>query len=217
MDCQHPLVLRVERDLEHFLVFRLLPGSLCCSGTAAHFRGRPQDGHLSGRSDPSLHAVVNLEVGSVVQDSAQRNAGQLLLLREDFGLFVPVVHLQTFDHRHRAFWHNEILHCHLSGRQRARLVRAEHRHAAKRLDGVNLADDHISCGHLVRGDHERDRDSWQQALWHLGEERRCSVLQDLRCRSLHGRHHVGHQAQKADADCHNGDDVDEVLDLDLQR
>mmetsp|Transcript_85636 Transcript_85636/g.239788 ORF Transcript_85636/g.239788 Transcript_85636/m.239788 type:complete len:492 (+) Transcript_85636:160-1635(+) len=217
MDRQHPLVLGVEGDLEDLVVLRPPLRRPDRADASVHLRARVQDGNLCGRSAEDLLALLHLHIGTVVQQTAQSNVGEgfPVLRREGLRAGLAVEHLQALagSSGHR---HNQVLHRHLALGERAGLVRAEHGHATQGLDGVDLADQDELLRHLLRSDHERNRDCGQQALGHLGKECGGAVLQDVSGGALHRGHQVGDQAQCADKHRHDGDDVDEVLDLDLQ-
>ncbi len=64
------------------------------------------------------------------------------------------------------------LHGHLVARQGAGLVRADHRRAAQRLDGRQVADDRVAPGHAVHADGQRDRQHDDQPLGDHGHRQR---------------------------------------------
>mmetsp|Transcript_45968 Transcript_45968/g.139370 ORF Transcript_45968/g.139370 Transcript_45968/m.139370 type:complete len:314 (-) Transcript_45968:269-1210(-) len=75
----------------------------------------------------------------------------------------------------------------------------------------------MAARHLLRGDHEADRDRRQKALRNLREKGRGGILKDLRYAPFAGRGDIRHQRQYANAEGYPSDKVHEMLDLDLQR
>mmetsp|Transcript_10941 Transcript_10941/g.32057 ORF Transcript_10941/g.32057 Transcript_10941/m.32057 type:complete len:878 (+) Transcript_10941:707-3340(+) len=223
VDRQHPLVLRVKRNLEQLFVGLLALCSPDLGLTAVHLRAGSQDGNLCGRPDPAVLALlVELALRAVVQESAERHGRELLARRdrERVKALHAVHDLQALGRDTRRPLlpgHHEVLDAHLALCERPCLVGAEDGNAAEGLNGVNLAHEHIPLDHLLRGYHQRDCHSRQQTLRHLREERRAAVLQNLGRSPRHGREYVAEEARDADNNGHARDDVHKVLDLDLER
>mmetsp|Transcript_78773 Transcript_78773/g.172782 ORF Transcript_78773/g.172782 Transcript_78773/m.172782 type:complete len:766 (+) Transcript_78773:209-2506(+) len=217
VDREHPLVLRIERDLEYLRI--LGPGAqqLGCFGASLDLAGGAQDGDLGRRSRPEVGSIrILLQFGAVVKDATDRDG----VANGGGGLRpVPVFpndHFEPFTTNglRGRLHHHQILRCHLALRECAGFVGAEDGDASQGLNSIDLSHENLSLHHLSRGEHQGDRHGGKEAFWHLGEESAGSVLDDVSQRSLLGHLHC--QTENTDDDRNARDEVHEVLDLDFQ-
>ena len=104
---------------------------------------------------------------------------------------------------------------HLVARQRAGLVRADKRRRAQRFDSVEVADEHLSPGHLLGAPCQRQRDRRQQRLGHQGNGHTDGEDEPV------GRGQADEcgdgEEEQSDPDGDDGHDSDHVVQLASQR
>mmetsp|Transcript_118028 Transcript_118028/g.376306 ORF Transcript_118028/g.376306 Transcript_118028/m.376306 type:complete len:1136 (+) Transcript_118028:229-3636(+) len=216
---EHPLVLGVEGDLEQRLVLRLLLELLGGVRAALDLARGAHDGNLGRGAGPLLFAfLVTLQLRTVVQDAADGDvvARRLACSRPNGA---PLAHHNRKavlgDGGGRRLHDDQVLDGHLTLCECPRLVRAEDSDATQGFDRIDLAHQDLALDHLRGGEHERNGDGGQETFRHLGEQCTRGVLDHIRERRL--LHNLHAHAQQADEDCDNRDEVDEMLDLDLER
>mmetsp|Transcript_9769 Transcript_9769/g.32432 ORF Transcript_9769/g.32432 Transcript_9769/m.32432 type:complete len:927 (+) Transcript_9769:309-3089(+) len=200
---KHVLVGRVEGDL----VERV---------RAHHLLGA----RLSPRLDARLHKRdLGRRAGVVARPLDDRRVvahggAQHLRAEADVVLRVRLGEVGVGRHRARLGKVDHLAQRHVALSERAGLVGADHRDTAERLDGVELADEHVAVRHLLRGDHQRDGHGRDQPLGHLREERADRRRDDFA--EVVARDGRGDERGHADDDGDDGDEVNKVLDLDLK-
>mmetsp|Transcript_38534 Transcript_38534/g.111324 ORF Transcript_38534/g.111324 Transcript_38534/m.111324 type:complete len:398 (+) Transcript_38534:1183-2376(+) len=203
---KHPLVGRVEGNFVNSrIIHNVLHGfhaPRCHS--SLHERHLCRRAHVLSRS---------LDHSGVVADTLPHH------LRWQVTLILPLAlgEILCEGGAPRAVNSHHLPERHLTRGQSARLVRADHGDTAQSLHCIQLADEHVVRGHLLRRDHEGYRYRGDETLRHLGEEGPGRIGNNVPNGVLRWRKEVGEERGKTHNHGHDGYEVHKVLDLHLQR